>query len=150
MEKIKNIALVAHDNRKKDLIEWVEWNCRTLFQHKLICTGTTGKLIEETLKNNSMCKELELGYFDAHKRSYVRKKFNDEYEFTSFVGNVSMLDDEILIHCHVTITDAGFNAFGGHLFKGVVPATLEIVLFPFTEPLVRKEDEATGLNLLEL
>ncbi|KPK63235.1 hypothetical protein AMJ83_07725 [candidate division WOR_3 bacterium SM23_42] len=95
-------------------------------------------------------KELELGYFDAHKRSYVRKKFNDEYEFTSFVGNVSMLDDEILIHCHVTITDAGFNAFGGHLFKGVVPATLEIVLFPFTEPLVRKEDEATGLNLLEL
>lgn len=38
MEKIKNIALVAHDNRKKDLIEWVEWNCGTLFQHKLICT----------------------------------------------------------------------------------------------------------------
>ena len=26
MEKIKNIALVAHDNRKSDLIEWVEWN----------------------------------------------------------------------------------------------------------------------------
>jgi methylglyoxal synthase len=67
MEKIKNIALVAHDNRKKDLIEWVEWNCRTLFQHKLICTGTTGKLIEETLKNNSMCKELELGFPSVKK-----------------------------------------------------------------------------------
>ncbi len=26
MDKVKNIALVAHDNRKRDLIEWVEWN----------------------------------------------------------------------------------------------------------------------------
>lgn len=95
-------------------------------------------------------KELELGYFDAHKRSYIRKKFHDEYEFTSFVGNVSMLDDEVMIHCHVTITDANFNAFGGHLFRGVVPATLEVVLFPFAEPLTRKKDDATGLNLLEL
>jgi predicted DNA-binding protein with PD1-like motif len=95
-------------------------------------------------------KELELGYFDVHKQSYIRKRFDDEYEFTSFVGNVSMLDSEIMIHCHVTITDASFNAFGGHLFKGFVPATLEVVLFPFNEPLIRKKDEATGLNLLEL
>ena len=47
---IKNIALVAHDNRKNDLIEWVEWNLNILVPHKLICTGTTGKLVEETLE----------------------------------------------------------------------------------------------------
>ena len=58
MEKNKNIALVAHDNRKKDLIEWAEWNCRTLLQHHLICTGTTGKLIEKTLTQNAACKGL--------------------------------------------------------------------------------------------
>ena len=46
---IKNIALVAHDNRKKDLIEWVEWNYETLIPHKLTCTGTTGRLVEEAL-----------------------------------------------------------------------------------------------------
>ena len=50
MKPIKNIALVAHDNRKKDLIEWVEWNLHILVPHKLICTGTTGKLVEETLE----------------------------------------------------------------------------------------------------
>jgi methylglyoxal synthase len=55
VEKNKNIALVAHDNRKKDLIEWVEWNCRTLLHHHLICTGTTGKLIEKTLTENAAC-----------------------------------------------------------------------------------------------
>lgn len=49
MEETKRIALVAHDNCKKDLIEWTEWNWRVLSNHKLICTGTTGKLVEEAL-----------------------------------------------------------------------------------------------------
>ncbi len=49
MEKSKNIALVGHDNRKKDLVEWVEFNYKTLLGHHLICTGTTGKLVEETI-----------------------------------------------------------------------------------------------------
>jgi len=49
METIKNVALVAHDNRKKDLLEWVKWNYQTLLDHHLICTGTTGQLIEELI-----------------------------------------------------------------------------------------------------
>ncbi len=51
MKKSKNktIALVAHDNRKADMIEWVEWNWEKLMKHKLICTGTTGRLVEEAL-----------------------------------------------------------------------------------------------------
>jgi len=48
--EIKSIALVAHDNRKKDLVEWVEWNYNELNHHKLICTGTTGKLVEEAIR----------------------------------------------------------------------------------------------------
>jgi methylglyoxal synthase len=51
MEKIKRIALVAHDNRKKDLIEWVEWNWDILRHNKLICTGTTGRLVEEAIES---------------------------------------------------------------------------------------------------
>lgn len=50
MNEIKSIALVAHDNCKKDIIEWVEWNWKILIEHKLICTGTTGKLIENAIK----------------------------------------------------------------------------------------------------
>lgn len=51
MKKIKNIALVAHDNRKRDLIEWVEWNYKSLLNHKIVCTGTTGGLVNQALKN---------------------------------------------------------------------------------------------------
>lgn len=46
---MKNIALVAHDNLKKDLVEWVKFNWETLSKHQLICTGTTGKLIQDAI-----------------------------------------------------------------------------------------------------
>ena len=49
MEISKRVALVAHDHRKKDLTEWVEWNWNLLLDHKLICTGTTGRLVEEAI-----------------------------------------------------------------------------------------------------
>ena len=48
-EKEKKIALIAHDNKKKDLIEWATYNKKALAKHKLVATGTTGKLIEEAL-----------------------------------------------------------------------------------------------------
>ena len=50
MKEKKRIALVAHDNRKKDLIEWAGWNYKNLLDHEFICTGTTGKLFEETMR----------------------------------------------------------------------------------------------------
>ena len=45
----KNIALVAHDNLKSDLLDWAYYNRETLKSHKLHATGTTGKLLEEKL-----------------------------------------------------------------------------------------------------
>ncbi len=50
MKKSKRIALVAHDNRKRDLLEWVDWNWKVLVGHQLVCTGTTGSLIEKLLQ----------------------------------------------------------------------------------------------------
>lgn len=49
MEKNKTIGLVAHDNMKHNLIEWVEYNWETLKNHRLVCTGTTGRLVEEAI-----------------------------------------------------------------------------------------------------
>ncbi|HSV55574.1 MAG TPA: methylglyoxal synthase [Magnetospirillaceae bacterium] len=53
MEKSKRIALVAHDNRKKNLVEWVEYNWNTLLRHHLVCTGTTGRLVDETMRRKA-------------------------------------------------------------------------------------------------
>ena len=45
----KNIALVAHDNKKNELIEWAFYNRTTLTKHKLYATGTTGNMLEKAL-----------------------------------------------------------------------------------------------------
>ena len=41
------IALVAHDGRKQEMLEWVKYNWQTLQHHHLYATGTTGKLIND-------------------------------------------------------------------------------------------------------
>jgi methylglyoxal synthase len=49
MDSCKHIALIAHDNRKLDLLDWVRFNRTTLAQHELYATGTTGGLVEREL-----------------------------------------------------------------------------------------------------
>src|SRR6266446_4292102 len=49
IEQKKRIALVAHDNKKRDLLEWAEYNKSLLAKHELYATGTTGKLLEQQL-----------------------------------------------------------------------------------------------------
>ncbi len=46
----KRIALVAHDNKKQDLLEWAQYNRELLGTHELLATGTTGTLLEEALQ----------------------------------------------------------------------------------------------------
>ncbi len=48
----KTIALVAHDNRKPDLLEWVRRNVAPLAQHRLVCTGTTGRKVQDALRES--------------------------------------------------------------------------------------------------
>lgn len=45
----KRIALVAHDNKKRDLVEWARYNRGSLADHDLYATGTTGALLEKHL-----------------------------------------------------------------------------------------------------
>ena len=67
MKKIKTIALVAHDNRKRDLGEWIEFNYRTLVQHKLVCTGTTGRMVEEIINRKFEQNHIKKEAFEITK-----------------------------------------------------------------------------------
>lgn len=52
MKVKKRVALVAHDNKKNELIEWAVYNKEALSDHQLFATGTTGLLLEKALDRN--------------------------------------------------------------------------------------------------
>jgi methylglyoxal synthase len=71
----RNIALVAHDNKKADLVEWVDFNKETLALHNLYATGDTGKKIIEKiglkitlLKGGSYGGDMEIGALIANEK----------------------------------------------------------------------------------
>jgi len=80
MGKRKKIALVAHDHKKEDLLEWVMFNKYLLSLHELYATGTTGKIIEKTglevtrLKSGPLGGDMQIG----------AKIANDEIDFLIF------------------------------------------------------------------
>ena len=73
MKRKKRIALVAHDQRKEDLLSWVKYNAKVLSQHELHATGTTGKIISEAcslevhrLKSGPLGGDQQLGTMIAN------------------------------------------------------------------------------------
>jgi methylglyoxal synthase len=71
----RNIALVAHDNKKEDLGEWADFNKGTLALHNLYATGDTGKrvmaktgLAINLLKSGSYGGDMEIGSFIANEK----------------------------------------------------------------------------------
>lgn len=58
MKKKLTIVLVAHDQRKADMVSWVKYNALTLSRHRLVCTGTTGKLVEDAFNELSIKAEV--------------------------------------------------------------------------------------------
>ncbi len=84
---MKTIALVAHDNKKKDLVEWCDFNKGTLSQYCLYATGTTGKkIIEKTglkvnlLKSGPFGGDMELGAMIANEKLNILFFFWDRLE----------------------------------------------------------------------
>ena len=53
------IALVAHDQRKADMVDWAKFNAQYLSQHELVCTGTTGGLIKNAFSEAGIDAQVE-------------------------------------------------------------------------------------------
>ncbi len=84
---MKSIALVAHDNKKKDIVEWCDFNKGTLSQFCLYATGTTGQqIIDKTGLNINLLKsgpyggDMELGALIANNKLDILIFFWDPLE----------------------------------------------------------------------
>jgi len=96
-----------------------------------------------------MLKQAELNFFKNHGE-YSQVLLPEPLELVSLSGNIIFQDGEYMFHLHAVLARPNKDAVGGHLSKGKVNVTNEIVILKSDAPLRRKLDPATGLKSLSL
>jgi len=90
-------------------------------------------------------KQFKLGYF-KEKGDYTPEEFEKPYELICLTGNISNQEGDYNFHLHIALSDETKGVVGGHLFKGVVETTNEIVLLKADLKVTRRLEESTGLQ----
>ena len=102
------------------------------------------------LNSIGMLKDIELGFFKG-KGKYQSNKFKGPMEVTSVQGNFALMEDQLKTHFHINLADQKGQVHGGHLEKGTVHVTAEIVILKLDQTkMIRKIEEDTGLAGLNL
>jgi len=94
--------------------------------------------------------EVELAHYIVENKKYTSKVFKQVLEVTNLTGNIATMDNEVYLHCHITLGDEEMKAISGHLKEGKISATCEIILVRLDAEINRKHDELIGLNLLDI
>ena len=90
-------------------------------------------------------KQFELGYF-REKGDYAPEEFAKPHELLALSGIISRQGGDYNFHLHVALGDEEKRVVGGHLIKGTVEVTSEIVLLKTDLAVKRREEESTGLQ----
>ena len=89
-----------------------------------------------------------LAYYIQADQRYVDHEVDECVELLAGLGNVSIKDDDIFVHLHLTLSREDGTTTGGHAMDGCTIFAAECVLTPVEgKDLVRRHDAATGLYL---
>ena len=87
-----------------------------------------------------------VGVFDIAKKEYEKFNFSGNHEINALTGNITEKDGKPYIHLHITATGKNGKVVGGHLIKGVISLTGEIVIMVIGGDITREFDENLGIN----
>ncbi len=90
-------------------------------------------------------KDFRLGYF-KEKGNYTPQHFKTPHELLSLEGNICKENGEYKFHLHVVLGNESKETVGGHLIKGIVEVTNEIVLLKVNTRIDKKLEDTTGLE----
>jgi len=138
MSKKKDGQLFIRLMSGADIFKGLENACR---EHEL----KTGIVISGI----GQLKEFALGYF-REKGDYSPTHFSSPHELLSLSGNIIRQNGDYLFHLHAVLGDSNKGCLGGHLLKGTVVVTNEIVILESQIDLARRLEEETGLMGLYL
>jgi uncharacterized protein len=90
-----------------------------------------------------------LGFFDRNQSDYLKIAVAEQVEVLTLMGNVTLSEGKPKLHLHAVLGKRDGSAHGGHLLRGEVWPTLEVMIVEHPPQLRRKSDPETGLALLD-
>ena len=90
----------------------------------------------------------DLGYFDGDSQDYLHIPVNEQVEVLSLVGDVAQRDGQAEPHLHAVLARRDGSTVGGHLLRGEVWPTLEVIVTEVAPELAKRYDPQTGLALI--
>ena len=89
-----------------------------------------------------------IGFYDQDRKEYDSLFFDEPLEIVTCQGNISIKDEQVMLHLHISIGDEKGEMYGGHLMEGSEVAVVEFCIAEFSgDPLERNYDEEFKLDL---
>lgn len=114
---------------------------------KTFCLNNNIKL--GTIYGLGATNQVKVGLFDPETKKYTSKEFSENFEISPLCGNISTMNGEVYLHCHINLCDQNHHSFGGHLNSAIVSVTVEIIIDAIDGKVDRKFNEEIGLNLYQ-
>lgn len=93
-------------------------------------------------------KSATLGFFDPESKQYVEQIITEPLELASLIGNVTLMDGEVIIHPHAVIAGADYAAKAGHLVEAEVSLTAEVIISRIDGSVNKIFNDKLGLKLM--
>jgi len=92
--------------------------------------------------------EAEVAWLDHDARDYRRIPVTEQVEVLSLLGDVAAQDGAPALHVHAVLGRSDGSTVGGHLLRGRVWPTLEVIISEVSPELAKRVDPETGLALI--
>jgi predicted DNA-binding protein with PD1-like motif len=90
-----------------------------------------------------------VAWFDDGRKEFKLIPIEQQVELVSMIGDIALVNDQPVVHTHVSVASSDGTVRGGHVINAFVFPTLELFMTVYSTPLHKESDKATGLKLID-
>lgn len=155
--------LTAVAAKSQNVLEGKAWSAKKVGETYILSVKTKQTLVEAftdfvvqnkisagSISGIGAVNQATLRFFNPDTKKFVDKTFDEQMEIVNLTGNISTKDGKPYLHIHVTLGNADYQAYAGHLLNAKLRGAGEFYIETVNAKLERKfDDEETGLNLYD-
>ena len=95
-------------------------------------------------------RDPEVGWFDVTRKAYKAMSLDEQMEVLTLSGDIALAESgQPIVHAHLVLGRSDGSAWGGHLLRATVSPTLEVYVTTYPQPLYKRLDSETQLQLID-